>query len=284
MQLTFPDGEHANVVFDQGEIRIGSRADQDIRLSDHSLLPHHASLVADRSGLWLRVPEGTSGVHVNARPVRRLAWLRAGDQVCLEQVQLVLSQDGSGQIDRRIPSAAPTRLNEAQRINASRVVLRAVSGDQFGRGFSLAEPKVIGRSAGCDIRIDEPALAERHAQFELHENQVVLRALSPNEGSSVNGVPVRDAVLAPGDQIVVDQNRFVLEAPGLPARGQTATAHGPSGPHTQTLRTVQVEPLSREQEAKIPVDSGALWRLIAAAAVLAAALTALLVYAPQFGS
>ena len=29
-----------------------------------------------------------------------------------------------------------------------------------------------------------------------------------------------DAVLAPGDQVVVDQHRFLVEAPGLPARGQ----------------------------------------------------------------
>ena len=48
MQLTFPNGEHASVAFDHGEISIGSRAGQGVSLPGKSLAPHHASLVADR--------------------------------------------------------------------------------------------------------------------------------------------------------------------------------------------------------------------------------------------
>ena len=92
MQLMFPNGEHASVAFDNGEISIGSRAGQSVSLSGKSLAPHHASLVSDRRGLWLRVPAGVQGVHLNARPIRRIALLRIGDQVCLEQVQLVLAE------------------------------------------------------------------------------------------------------------------------------------------------------------------------------------------------
>jgi pSer/pThr/pTyr-binding forkhead associated (FHA) protein len=291
MQLTFPNGEHPSVAFDHGEISIGSRVGQGVCLAGSSLAPHHASLVSDRRGIWLRVPAGTPGVHLNARPIRRIALLRVGDQVCLEKVQIVLSDGNPELIDRRIPSAPPATLGEAQRVSASRVAIRAVSGSLCGRSFTLTEPKSVGRSASCDIRIDDPAMADRQAQFELHSDRVILRALGNSEFTSVNGVPVKDAVLSPGDQIVIDQHRFLLEAPGLPVRGQEGVRGAGAMAHTQTIKSVKMPGSTMSAtgegdpaEAPQSVDPGALWWLIAAAAVLAAAMTALLVYSPHMGA
>ena len=290
MQLTFPNGEHPSVAFDHGEISIGSRAGQGICLPGRSLAPHHASLVADRRGIWLRVPAGTPGVHLNARPIRRIALLHVGDLVCLEQVQIVLGDGRPEMIERKIPPSVPSALGESQRVSASRVVIRAVSGNLYGRSFTLVEPKVVGRSSACDIRIDDPALADRQAQFELHADRVVLRGMGSSEFTTVNGVPVRDAVLSPGDQIVIDQHRFILEAPGLPARGQDGLRGVGAMAHTQTMKSVKHAPgvsaggpAADPSDAPPPVDPGALWWLIAAAAVLAAAMTALLVYSPSLG-
>lgn len=290
MQLKFPNGEHDDVAFDQGEVAVGSRVPHGISLSGRGLAPLHASFVADRRGLWLRIPAGTPGVHLNARPVKRLAMLHIGDQVCLEQVQLVIGEDSSQVIERNIPATAPPALGEAQRVSAVRVVLRGVSGAHFGRCFTLVEPRVVGRSAGCDIRVDDPGMADRHAQFELHGDRVVLRCLSQQEGAIVNGVSVRDAVLSPGDQISFDQHRFILEAPGLPLRGQQIAIRSGNVAHTQTFQAVKVpvaghSPTPRRDEPEpVESDPSALWWLIAAAAVLAAALTALLVYSPKLGA
>src|SRR5688572_15624042 len=294
MQLTFPNGEHPSVAFNYGEISVGSKAGLSVSLSGRNLAPHHASLVADRRGLWMRIPSGTPGVHLNARPVKRLAMLRVGDQICLEQVQIVISEDGPQVIERTIPVAAPPVLAEAQKVSAARVVLRGVSGAHFGRSITLIEPRIIGRGAACDIRIDEVGIAERHVQLELQGDRVVLRSLSPNSGALVNGVAVRDAVLAPGDQLVIEQHRFVLEAPGLPPRGQEAAVRSGVVAHTQTIKAVKVPTpaeagganakSSEEPPSASSVDPGALWWLIAAAFVLAAALTALLVYSPRIGA
>lgn len=291
MQLTFPNGEHPGVAFDHGELSIGSRQGQGICLPDHGLAPHHASLVSDRRGLWLRVPAGTPGVHLNARPVKRAALLHVGDQVLLEKVQMVLGESDAGLIDRKIPAASPVALGEAERVSGSRVVIRALSGALYGRSFTLTDPRVVGRAPDCDIRIDDPALAERQAQFELHGDKVVLRSLADSELTAVNGVPVQDAVLSPGDQIVIDGYRFVLEAPGLPARGQAGVRGAGAMTHTQTMKSVKAPapstPASNVEEPSEmppPADPGALWWLIAAAAVLAAVMTALLVYSPGLGA
>jgi len=283
MQLTFPNGEHASVAL-RGEVTVGSRSGTRVCLPDSGLSAHHASFIQDRRGLWLRVPAGAPGVHVNARPVRHLAQLRPGDLVCLDKLRLVVKADDAPAIDRAIPDSQPGTFNEAQRAAASRVVLRGLSGPHFGRSYTLTEPRLMGRSATADIRLDDAAVAERHAVIELHADRVVLRAMG-NDTSLVNGVPVRDAVLSPGDQLAVDQHRFVVEAPGLPLRGQQAARSPVPTTHTQTMKAVRVPvandpaPVAPEsQPSATRRDPGALWWLIAAATVLAAALTALLVY------
>jgi len=288
MQLTFPNGEHASVAL-RGEVTVGSRTGSRVCLPDSGLTAHHASFIQDRRGLWLRVPAGAPGVHVNARPVRHLAQLRPGDLVCLDKLRLVVKADDAPAIDRAIPDSQPGTVNEAQRAAASRVVLRGLSGLHFGRSYTLTEPRLLGRSSTADIRLDDAAVAERHAVVELHADRVVLRAMG-NDTSLVNGVPVRDAVLSPGDQLAIDQHRFVVEAPGLPLRGQQATRSPVPTTHTQTMKAVRVpvanDPAPAAPEAPPPAprrDPGALWWLIAAATVLAAALTALLVYSPRVG-
>lgn len=293
MQLTFPNGEHPPVAFDHGELGIGSRTGQGICLAAHGLSPHHATLVSDRRGLWLRLPAGVQGVHLNGRPIRRAALLQVGDLVCLDKVQVELRENDGSRIDRRIPPSPPLPLGESLRVSASRVVVRGRSGAYYGRSFTLTEPRVVGRGAACDIRIDDAALADRHAQFELHGDRVVLRSLAGGEFMTVNGIPVADAVLSPGDQVAIDQHRFLIEAPGLPMRGQEGGRTGPSITHTQTMKTMRPGAGAASQAAQgpaptperpPPTDPGALWWLIAAAAVLAAAMTALLVYSPQMGA
>lgn len=287
MQLTFPNGEHPNVPL-QGEVAVGSRAGLRVSLPGSGLAPHHASFLSDRRGLWLRVPNGAPAVHLNARPVQRLAQLRAGDLVCLDALRVVVRADDQPAIDRQIPASAPAPLGEAQRVAAARVVLRGLSGAHFGRSYTLTEPRVFGRSPAADVRLDDPAVAERHAVVELHGDRVVLRAMANGgETTLVNGVPVRDAMLAPGDQLVIEQHRFVLEAPGLPPRGQSSLGKSAANPHTQTMKAVNVavanDPVpapDAPEPAPATRDPGALWWLIAAAMVLAAALTALLVCAP----
>lgn len=162
----------------------------------------------DRRGVWLTVPEGTRGVHVNGRPVLRMAMLRVGDSVFV---------DGSG--IRVVASCPPTQPaggfgDSTGESGDVRIVLRGVGGRYHGRCLTLERPRLVGRAPEADIRIDEPAFAERHARLELLRGDVVLRDLGSADGSLVNGEPVRDAVLQPGDQVVFDaHHRFVLEAP-----------------------------------------------------------------------
>lgn len=166
----------------------------------------------DRRGVWLTVADGARGVHVNGREVRRMAMLRVGDAIYIDGVEL------------RLVPPHPPRAPDAAQIDAAsraaddpRIVLRGVGGQYHGRCFTLEQPRLVGRSQEADIRIDAPAFADRHARLELHGGDLMLRDLGSVDGSLVNGEPVRDALLQPGDQIVFDtHHRFVVEAPSRP--------------------------------------------------------------------
>jgi pSer/pThr/pTyr-binding forkhead associated (FHA) protein len=209
LRLRFPDQSYADLLLGPGVHGIGrSAVGQVAPVNDanQALL----QLCVDRRGTWMRIGAGARGVHVNGRPVRRMAMLRVGDAIYVDGVELRLL-GVAGTATHALPPAA----NET---GDPRVLLRGVGGQHHGRSFTLERPRVVGSSADCDIRIDDPAFAARHARLAVHGEQVVLRDLGSVDGSVVNGEPVRDAWLNPGDQIVFDaHHRFVVEAPGRPA-------------------------------------------------------------------
>lgn len=162
-----------------------------------------AQFSLDNRGLWLQVAKGIRGIHVNGRPVRRMAWLRVGDAVYADGVEMLVIG-----IQAEPPDDATATLDR------NCLVLRGVGGRHYGRSFTLETPRIVGQEAGVDIWIDDPVFAARHAVFERHGDRVLLRDLGSEEGSVVNGCKVRDAWLQAGDQIVLDgQHRFVLESP-----------------------------------------------------------------------
>jgi pSer/pThr/pTyr-binding forkhead associated (FHA) protein len=282
MRLSFPNGEHADVIVAQGEVRLGAAADNRVAIAQAGLAEHHACFVVDpQRGILLRLLPGSNGAHVNARPVRKLALLRLGDVVSLGELQVLVKPDSDADVQSDVPADPPAAVDAAQRTAASRVVLRGVGGPLFGRSFPLDAPLVIGRGSDADIRLDDPALAEHHARLEHHSDRVVLRDLGSAEGSVVNGIPVRSAVLHPGDQLAVEHYRFVLEAPGLPVRGSAAFDSSPrsGGGITQTMRAVEVG--AAAPAAAGDPGRGNIWWLIGAALLIMVALAALLFYAPQ---
>jgi hypothetical protein len=295
MRLTFPNGEHPDVV-EPSRVTLGSGSDSRVRLP--SLADRHAVLANDRRGLWLVIESSEATAHVNARPVSRLALVRPGDLISLGRVQLLLRSE----VDPRDPqlppaSAAFTRENTKNSPMCSeRFLLRGVGGAHSGRSFPLSDPVVVGRGDSADLRIEEPTLADRHARIELHGDRVVLRDLSSGhgEGTRLNGMPVRNALLAAGDQLGWEQNRYVLEAPGLSApvqRHDTTPLPGltPAAHATQTMRPVTAvhsvpSPTHMHADASIPQRKGAtVWMLIASAAALGAAITAILLFAVKLG-
>lgn len=219
LKLRFPEHHHPEMPLDEGVHAFGRIGDT-VGAVDDADAPL-IRLFVDRRGVWMTVAEGARGVHVNGRPVRRMAMLRMGDSIYLDGVEMVLMPER-----RSEPLPEALRHVPGEFGGDPRVVVRGVGGQHHGRSFTLSAPRLVGRSEDADIRIDDPTFAERHARIEMIGERIVLRDLGAGEGSVVNGEPMRDAVLAPGDQIVFDtHHRFVIEAPAA----TTAQLHRATG-------------------------------------------------------
>ena len=258
LRLRFPQHDQADLALGAGQHGLVRRGDAIVADAGDAA---PVRVCVDRRGVWMTLEPGAHAVHVNGRPVRRMAMLRVGDAIHLDGVlvQLLAAND----VDRRIPEPRASE-PRATGVAESRLVLRGVGGQHHGRCFDLSRPRVVGRMEGCDIVIDAPAFADRHARLEPHGDALVLRALAPGDASIVNGEPVRDAVLRPGDQVVFDaHHRFVVEAPGrAPQRSGSTEAPAPVATEASAVAG---------NARRMP------WLLLAAL-LLAAALAALLLF------
>jgi len=207
--------------------------------------------------LWLHVtPRTATCVHVNGRRVHRIALLRSGDVIHVDAAELRLISEPRP----HTPEHAPAQPSHADPCP----LLRGLNGQHHGRCFTLDRPRWIGRGARTDIQIDEPGWGERQLRLERVQGQIILHNPGNADDSIVNGHPLREAVLTAGDQLVLGRrHRFVLEVPQAGAR--------PSPPPDHRTMPPRQPPTSRTR------GLWPLW-LLAAAAVLAAALAALLLF------
>jgi FHA domain-containing protein len=69
----------------------------------------------------------------------------------------------------------------------------------------------IGRSASCQITIDDPLVSREHARIRVDGAKVTLEDLGSRNGVALNGKPTRDLVeLADGDRVRVGSQELVL--------------------------------------------------------------------------
>lgn len=88
-------------------------------------------------------------------------------------------------------------------------------------------PFVIGRSAGCQLSLDDPLVSRRHAILVVRENGVTIEDDQSRNGVTVNGLKVSEKTdLSPGDRIVIGSQELVLLGPDNESKGARRPTFG----------------------------------------------------------
>lgn len=157
----------------------------------------------DARGLWLHVAEGVRGVHVNGRPIQRLACLHVGDAIHCEGVEMQLADP-----QPRAPVGS-ARIGDGP---AGRLLLRGHGGRVHGQSIALDRSISVGGDDG--LRVEDAG--GRIGQLSPWDEGRVRFTAEAGQGSCrLNGWPVQDALLRAGDQLVLSPDcRYLVESPG----------------------------------------------------------------------
>lgn len=139
--------------------------------------------------------------------------------------------DESGEDDVVSPGSTTELGSHARRgpITYRIAVVRGASvGETFNVDGSTGGPEYIGQSAGCSIRLADPAVSRRHASVDLVGSSLRLRDLGSTNGTFVKGLQITDATLRGGEEIVVGSTVLRVEArsDGQKADVSSATSFG----------------------------------------------------------
>jgi two-component system, NtrC family, response regulator HydG len=69
-------------------------------------------------------------------------------------------------------------------------------------------PLVLGRDPSCAISLNDPTVSRHHCQILMEGDRPRVTDLGSRNATFLNGSPVRDAVLAPGDELAVGATVF----------------------------------------------------------------------------
>ena len=133
--------------------------------------------------------------------------------------------------------------------------LLALSGPLGKSEFRFAPPLSIGRDAGNPICIEDAAVSPRHCQIERKDGGFLLTDLDTPAGTFVNGIPVKQRVLASGDQIAVGSSLFLFQVEDTAASGSSAVQLDESSTvsgQEQQLRRDELLYLHPESLAALP--------------------------------
>jgi DNA-binding NtrC family response regulator/pSer/pThr/pTyr-binding forkhead associated (FHA) protein len=128
----------------------------------------------------------------------------------------------------------------------------------------------IGRDAANSVVLDQFGVSARHAEVELGAGRLVIRDVGSTNGTFVNGQRVSDALLNPGDRVLIGSVLLVVQEAisdrillhqGLPSGSpEPAPRAGRNGEATRRRKAREVEP--DVPPPPTPGDSKALLALV----------------------
>ena len=160
----------------EGTVRLGRDPASDVHVPDGRVSWHHAAVIAEDRGFYVRDLGSTNGTRVDGAPVgdaaRRLA---SGAEISLGGLRLWFTQEGA-------PATGSPAHSHAH------------------SDFTLDRRLTVGRAPDNDIVLDEPNVSRHHAEL-VDGTPPVVRDLGSRNGTRVGDRLVRRSELAPGAAI-----------------------------------------------------------------------------------
>src|SRR4029077_4233194 len=133
--------------------------------------------------------------------------------------------------------------------------LTVLSGPLRKSEFPVAGVVSIGSDSSSSICLEDTSVSLIHCRISCDNERFLLADMGSDSGTFVNGIPMKQRVLAPGDQITIGSSVFVFEVERCraPARSAVQLDKDPaSATQVQQLRTDELVYLHPDSLAALP--------------------------------
>jgi pSer/pThr/pTyr-binding forkhead associated (FHA) protein len=122
------------------------------------------------------------------------------------------------------------------------------------------EVTLVGRNAGCDLRLDHKSVSKLHCVLVKTDGLILLRDLGSTNGTRVNGQRIRRAALLPNDQVHIASFNFkVLFGPSeVPVSPNEPTQHIDAADVAELIKQGKEHKLESAVESNVPFRVNAL--------------------------
>ena len=128
--------------------------------------------------------------------------------------------------------------------------LAALNGPMRKSKFPLAGVLSIGRNSTNSICLDDASVSPDHCRISCENERFLLTDMDSDSGTFVNGIPVKQRVLSPGDEIAVGNSLFLFEVARTPVPARSAVQLD-----EDSVAGAQVEQLRHEELLYLRPDS-----------------------------
>jgi transcriptional regulator with GAF, ATPase, and Fis domain len=133
--------------------------------------------------------------------------------------------------------------------------LAALSGPLRKSEFPVAGFVSIGRNSSNSISLEDESVSPSHCRINCDNGRFLLTDMDSDSGTFVNGIPVKQRELAPGDQIAIGSSLFVFKVERSPAPARSAVQldeDATGGAQLQKLRKEELLYLHPDSLAALP--------------------------------
>jgi DNA-binding PadR family transcriptional regulator len=273
LQVVYPDGEEKVFRFDQDEVVIGRRPENDLMLPATSVSSRHARLYREGDQVWIEDLRSTNGTGLNGRELVGAAPITPFDEIIIDNFQLSIRppegssagqfsdielppaawfdvDDGQGGDGLETPTAAGAALLSPVRLEEDRLA-----------GDLLVDPQAEWPDAGAAPSSFEPALAPQTlepapATQAVPPGRTALPSADPTAFPSPSPDPSAVSLLAPGPAAAPFPSPGPAAAP-FPSPGPAVAPLPPPGPIASPGSPAALEPPAPLAGAPRPGAPGA---------------------------
>src|SRR6202521_1897028 len=152
------------------------------------------------------------------------------------------------------PDGLPGRKSVARPL-AVRPTLAGLGGSLRRCASPVAGSLSIGRNLSNSICLEDASVSPSHCRITSDNGRFLLTDMDSDSGTFVNGIPVKQRVLAPGDQIAIGTSLFLFEVERSPALARSAVQldeNSAAGAQVEQLRHDELLYLHPDSLAALP--------------------------------